>query len=816
METRRTIKHNIMLISFDWLKQLIPTDKTAEEIGVLLTGSGLEVEGIHTFDLVQGGLEGIVLGEVLTCERHPDADRLNITTVDIGADEPSQIVCGAPNVAAGQRVVVATVNSTLYPSEGEPFKIKKSKIRGAASEGMICAEDEIGIGASHAGIMVLDTDLPNGTPAAKFFGLGSDKVFEIGLTPNRADAASHFGVARDLQALLDESAQLPKVGDFKVNNTSRSIAVEVQNTEACPRYAGVTITGLKVGPSPEWMQKRLRAIGLSPINNVVDVTNYVLHELGQPLHAFDADKITGKKIVVKTVEEGTTFKTLDGVERKLGANDLMICNAEEPMAIGGVFGGEDSGVTEETNSIFIESAYFSPDWVRRTGMNHGLKTDASFRFERGTDPNMVILALKRAALLVQEVAGGEVSSEIVDVYPEAIENREIRLSIERTHMLIGQHIGTERIKTILEDLGIQVTHETETHLTLSVPPFKVDVTREADVVEEILRIYGFNNIQMDENLATTYLAKFPKPYAENVVEAISNYIADNGFHEIITNSITNSNYYEPAGEAEMAGLVKVVNYNSEDLDVLRKSMVFSGLEVLRRNINRRQRELKLFELGKVYEQREGDYKESRRLSLYMAGNTTAESWKQPSIKSAFHDMAGVVQNVLRKLNAGDFEVQPLQENSYMRQGIAYVKNGTVVAELGVLDAGVTRFMEVKEQVWYAELNWDYLLKKYKDKLVAEELPKFPEVRRDLSLVLDRNVTFDQLKQLAFKVERKLLQSVNVFDVYEGDKIEAGKKAYALSFTLQDKQQTLTDKVIESTMNRLMQQFEKQLGAFIRK
>ncbi|MFD2514604.1 phenylalanine--tRNA ligase subunit beta [Pontibacter locisalis] len=805
-----------MLISFDWLKQLIHTDKTADEVGTLLTGAGLEVEAIHNFEMVKGGLEGIVLGEVLTCERHPDADRLNITTVDIGAGEPSQIVCGAPNVAAGQRVVVATVNSTLHPTGGDSFKIKKSKIRGAVSEGMICAEDEIGIGQSHAGIMVLDTDLPNGTSAAEFFGLGSDKVFEIGLTPNRADAASHYGVARDLQALINTPAILPAVDDFKVDNTKKPIAVEVENTEACPRYAGVTITGLQVGPSPEWMQKRLRAVGLSPINNVVDVTNYVLHELGQPLHAFDADKIKGDKIIVKTVDEGTTFKTLDGVERKLKATDLMICDTEGPMAIGGVFGGEASGVTDETTSIFIESAYFSSDWVRKTGMAHGLKTDASFRFERGTDPNMVITALKRAALLVQEVAGGEVSSEIVDEYPNPIGSKEITLSIERAHILIGKHIGTQRIKSILSDLGIEVTGETDTHLTLSVPPFKVDVTREADVVEEILRIYGFNNIEMDENLATTFLAKFPNPYAEDVTDVIMNYIAANGFHEIITNSITNSNYYKPAGEAEMAGLVQVINYNSEDLDVMRKSMVFSGLEVLRRNINRRQRDLKLFELGKVYEQQEGELKESRKLSLYMAGNVTAESWKQPSMKTSFHDLAGVVQNVLRKLNAGDFEVQPLEQSSYMRQGISYVKNGTEIAKLGVLDAGLTKFMEVKEQVWYAELNWDYLLKKYKDRLIAEELPKFPEVRRDLSLVLDKSVTFDQVKQVAFRVERKLLQDVNVFDVYEGDKIEAGKKAYALSFTLLDKQQTLTDKVIDSVMNRLMQQFEKQLGAFIRK
>jgi phenylalanyl-tRNA synthetase beta chain len=803
-----------MLISFDWLKQLIHTDKTAEEVGALLTGAGLEVEGIETLDAVKGGLEGIVIGEVLTCGQHPDADRLRITTVDIGTGEPSQIVCGAPNVAAGQKVIVATVNSTLYPSEGEPFKIKKSKIRGAVSEGMICAEDEIGIGASHAGIMVLDTDLPNGTPAANYFGLTSDAVFEIGLTPNRADAASHYGVARDLQALLDAKAQLPDVSAFKIADTSKTIAVEIENITACPRYAGITLTGIKIGPSPEWLQKRLRSIGLSPINNIVDVTNYVLHELGQPLHAFDADKITGGKVIVKTVSEGTTFTTLDGEERKLKATDLMICNTEEPMCIAGVFGGKSSGVTDETTTVFIESAYFSADYVRRTGQVHGLKTDASFRFERGTDPNMVLIALKRAALLIQEIAGGEVSSDIVDVYPNPIENTALSVSIERIHNLIGQHIGAERIKQILTDLGIEVTTESGDELTLSIPPFKVDVKREADVIEEVLRIYGFNNIEMSENLATSYLAKFSKPYPEHVTATILDYVSATGFHEIITNSITNSNYYKALGEEN--GLVNVVNYNSEDLDVLRKSMVFSGLEVLRRNINRRQRDLKVYELGKIYEQQDGAYKESRKLSLFMVGNVTAESWKQQSQKAAFHDMAGVVQNILHKLNASDFDVQPLEQNIYMKQGISYVKNGTAIAQVGLLDAKVTRLMEVKEQVWYAELNWDYLLKKYKNNLVAEELPKFPEVRRDLSLVLDKSITFDQVKQIAFRTERKLLQDVNVFDVYEGDKIEAGKKAYAISFTLLDKQQTLTDKVIDSTMTRLMQQFEKQLGAFIRK
>ncbi|QCR23561.1 phenylalanine--tRNA ligase subunit beta [Pontibacter sp. SGAir0037] len=803
-----------MLISYDWLKQLINIDKPAEEVGALLTGAGLEVEGIHAIEAVDGGLEGIVIGEVLTCERHPDADRLSVTTVDIGTDTPSNIVCGAPNVAAGQKVVVATVNSTLYPTGGEPFKIKKSKIRGAVSEGMICAEDEIGIGTSHAGIIVLDTDLPNGTPAAEYFGLNPDAVFEIGLTPNRADAASHYGVARDLQALLDAKAILPSVENFKVDNTSRTIEVVVENTAACPRYAGVTVSGVKVGPSPEWLQKSLRAIGLSPINNLVDITNYVLHELGQPLHAFDTEQIKGNKIVVKTVEDNTPFVTLDGVERKLKATDLMICNAEEPMAIGGVFGGKASGVSESTTSIFIESAYFSPDTVRKTGQVHGLKTDASFRFERGTDPNMVIYALKRAALLVQEIAGGEISSEIVDVYPVPFRNQEITVSIDRIHRLMGKEIGAERIRKILTDLEVEVTGETETHLTLSVPPFKVDVTREADVVEEVLRIYGFNNIEVSEHMASTFLANFPKPDPEHITQTILDYISANGFHEIITNSITNSKYFEATGDTE--GLVQVVNYNSEDLDVLRKSMVFSGLEVLRRNINRRQKDLKVYELGKIYEQQEGKYKESVKLSLFVTGNMTAESWQQPSAKAVFHSLAGVVQNVLHKLNAADYESQPLEPNSYVSQGISYVKNGTVVAQLGLLDAKMARSLDVKEQVWYAELNWDYLLKKYKSSLVAEELPKFPEVRRDLSLVLDKNVSFDQVKQIAFRTERKLLQDINVFDVYEGDKIEAGKKAYAISFTLLDKQQTLTDKVIDATMNRLMQQFEKQLGAFIRK
>ncbi|MDX5443722.1 MAG: phenylalanine--tRNA ligase subunit beta [Hymenobacteraceae bacterium] len=803
-----------MLISFDWLKQLIKTDKPADEIAALLTGAGLEVEGIHTVEMVKGGLEGMVIGEVLTCQKHPDADKLSITTVDIGDTEPRQIVCGAPNVAAGQKVVVATVGATLYPTGGESFKIKKSKIRGAVSEGMICAEDEIGLGKSHEGIMVLDTPVPNGTPAAAFFGLNSDLVFEIGLTPNRADAASHYGVARDLQALLKTRVLLPDNSAFKVGNTSRPIEVVVENTEACPRYAGVTITGVTVQESPEWLQKRLRSIDLEPINNIVDVTNYVLHELGQPMHAFDADKIAGNKIVVKTAEEGTPFVTLDGVERKLRSSDLMICNVEEPMVIAGVFGGKKAGVTEETTNIFLESAYFNPAYIRRTSQQHGLKTDSSFRYERGTDPHMVMMALKRAALLVQEVAGGTVASEVVDVYPTPIENAQVMLHVDRVHKLIGQFIGKERIKTILTDLEILIADEKEDELLLSIPPHKVDVKREADVIEEILRIYGFNNIVLKDHLSADFLAQFPNPDPELIRKQISVQLAGQGFHEIMTNSLTDSRYYTASGTED--GLVNILNYNSEELNAMRKTLVYSGLEVLRHNINRRQRDLKLFEIGAVYSKGENKYKEQQYLALFLSGNVQAESWQQKAEKISFHQLAGYVQNVLQQLGLmKQLTVAPL-EHAYLADGIAYVRRDVVVAQLGLLHPKVCKQVDVKEPVWYAELNWDFILKNYRNTLTYEELAKFPEVRRDLSLVLDKAVTFDQVKTIAYRTERKLLQQVNVFDVYEGDKIEAGKKAYSVSFTLQDNHQTLTDKVIDSTMNRLMQQFEKQLGAVIRK
>ncbi|MGV3640481.1 MAG: phenylalanine--tRNA ligase subunit beta [Adhaeribacter sp.] len=804
-----------MLISYDWLKQLIALDKPAEEVAALLTDSGLEVEGLETFEVIKGGLQGIVIGQVLTCDKHPDADKLKVTTVDIGAEAPKSIVCGAANVAAGQKVVVATEQATLYPAAGGSFQIKKSKIRGVLSEGMICAEDEIGLGSSHDGIMVLDTDLPNGTPAADYFGLASDTVFEIGLTPNRADAASHYGVARELQALLPERVALPDVSAFRVHDNSLVISIDIRDAEACPRYAGLSISGLQVGESPEWLRNRLKAIGLSPINNVVDVTNYVLHELGQPLHAFDADQVTGQRIVVQRAREGEAFVTLDGVERRLRASDLMICNAEEPMVIAGVFGGKKSGVSNTTTSIFLESAYFQPATVRKTSQVHNLKTDSSFRFERGTDPNMVPYALKRAALLIQQVAGGQVSSDIIDVYPQPVSPLRVSLKLSRVQQLIGQYISPERIRKILTDLQISIVEEKEEVLQLEVPPHKVDVTREADVIEEILRVYGYNNIVLKENIGTSFLAKFPKPNPEELKEKICTLLTGSGYSEIITNSLTDSAYYEkPEGPADEE-LVRIVNYNSEELDVMRKTLVFSGLEVLRRNINRKNKDLKLYELGKVYTRSGGRYKEQQQLALFLTGNREAETWQQAAGKVSFHQLAALVQQVLLKMGRNDYTQQPLQ-HAYLRAGVAYQKNDVVLAQLGLLDEQVARSLDVKEPVWYAELNWDWLLRNYKSQIKFEELAKFPEVRRDLSLVVDKAITFDQIKAIAGRTERKLLQDINVFDVYEGDKIEAGKKAYAISFTLLDRQQTLTDKVIDGTMNRLMQQFEKALGAVIRK
>ena len=811
-----------MRISLDWLKTLIPTDKPAAEIGALLTGSGLEVESTEELESIPGGLRGVVLGTVLTCERHPDADKLSLTTVDVGDGTPRQIVCGAPNVAAGQRVVVALEGATLHPSSGEPFNIKKSKIRGAASEGMICAEDEIGLGASHAGIMVLDTDLPNGTPAAEYFGLGSDTVYEIGLTPNRADAASHYGVARELRALLRQPCHLPDVSAFAApESAEQNIKVTIEDADAAPRYAGLLLENVHVGPSPEWLQRRLRSIGLSPINNVVDVTNFVLHELGQPLHAFDADRITGGQIRVKRAAAGEKFVTLDGVERSLKAEDLVIADANgAPMALAGVFGGQVSGVSEGTTRVFLESAYFGPAAVRRTSQTHQLKTDASFRFERGTDPNMVPVALKRAALLLQEVAGAAVAAPVVDEYPTPVPPATVRLRLPRVERLVGQYIAPERIRQILTDLDIEISEENldagdQDTWTLTVPPHKVDVTREADVIEEILRIYGYNNVALRPNNSASFLAKFPNPDPEVTRVKIASLLSGQGFSEILTNSLTNSLYFEKEGEAN-AALVRILNYNSVDLNVMRPTLLHSGLEVIRHNLNRRQRDLRLYEFGKVYSQNEnGKYQEKNKLALYLTGNASGETWQHKSEKTAFHDLAGAVQQVLAALGFGGVASQPVQ-HAYLAGGLTLLVHNQPLAQLGAVSASVLKKLDVTQPVWYAELDWDALSKKYKPTLTARELPKFPEVRRDLSLVVDQSVTFDQLQQIARKTEKKLLQSINVFDVYAGENLGAGKKSYSVSFTLQDYGQTLSEQAIDQVMQKLIQQFEKQAGALIRK
>ena len=805
-----------MTISFDWLKTLFPTTLPADEIGALLTSSGLEVEHLKEVESIPGGLRGVVLGTVLTCERHPDADKLSLTTVSVGDDTPRQIVCGAPNVAAGQRVVVALEGATLHPSTGEPFKIKKSKIRGAASEGMICAEDEIGLGQSHAGIMVLDTDLPDGTPAAEYFGLGSDTEIEIGLTPNRADAASHYGVARELRALLGQPAHFPNVSAFAAPEAGDNISVIIEDDQACPRYAGLLLDNVTVGPSPEWLQRRLRSIGLSPINNVVDVTNFVLHELGQPLHAFDADQITGNKIRVKRAQVWDKLVTLDGVERELTYGDIIIADGDDkPMALAGVFGGQVSGVKAETKRIFLESAYFNPGDVRYTSQYHKLKTDASFRFERGTDPYMVPTALKRAALLLQEVAGARIAAPVVDEFPHLIPNMQVRLRLDRVTRLIGQEIGEERIREILEGLGIKIEEATATEWLLAVPPYKVDVTREADVIEEILRIYGFNNVLLKPHNSASFLSGFPNPDPEVVRQKVADLLSGQGFSEILTNSLTNSQYFEKA-DAPDASLVRILNYNSQDLNIMRPTLLTSGLEVVRHNINRRQRDLKLYEFGKTYHLGEnGKYKEKNVLALYLTGNATAETWQHASQKAAYHDIAGAVQQVLAALGHAQPGSQPTQ-HQYLAGGLTLTAQNQPVASIGAVSPAVLKRLDVSQPVWYAELDWDWLLKKYKATLVARELPKFPEVRRDLSLVVDQGVTFEQLRTIAQRTEKKLLRELNVFDVYAGDRLEAGKKSYSVSFTLQDPTQTLTDQAIDQVMQKLIQQFEKQAGALIRK
>jgi len=785
------------------------------EIAALLTQSGLEVEGIDSFVSVPGGLEGMVIGEVLTCEKHPDADKLSLTTVDIGADQVSQIVCGASNVAAGQKVIVATVGATLYPSLGEPFEIKKAKIRGQFSEGMICAEDEIGIGTSHAGIIVLDTDLPNGTPASAYFEVTQDQILEIGLTPNRADAASHLGVARDLKALLRRDLCLPEEKSLSVEAQGPVVQVVVDNAADCPRYAGVVLTNIQVGPSPQWLQHFLRSLGLEPINNVVDTTNYILHDLGQPLHAFDAAKIGEGKIRVGKLPKGSSFLTLDGKERKLSGEELMICDPKGGMCIAGVFGGAVSGVSNQTTSIFLESAYFSPDIIRKGSQVHGLKTDASFRFERGTDPNMPVYALKQAVFLLQRYAGALVASEIIDVYPEP--KQEVRIPVNFGHInrLIGKVIEPKEVVEILESLEIEVSELTTEGFVATVKPYRVDVTREADIIEEVLRIHGFQQVPLSEALRTDYLADHPMKDVAKLQYRLTELLANQGYFELVTNSLTSPKYVEKSGFLDASTTIEIYNKLSEDLGVMRQTLLFSGLEVVAHNINRRQTDLKCFEFGKVYQKNaEGGYKESRRLAIFQSGNRSSESWVEPTKPFAFADLYATVTRILERVNVTVSEVDVIEAAPFS-YGLSLMLGEKIVATLGLVEEKQLKLAEVRQEVWFAELDWDLLSKKSSGLKKFQELSKFPEVRRDLSLVLDQAVTFAGVKKVAEKAGGKLLRQLDVFDVYQGDKLEAGKKAYALSFILQDQENTLTDKEIEKTMSNLIRAFQEQVGAIIR-
>lgn len=811
-----------MTISYNWLKDYIDIPETPDELGQLLTSTGLEVEHVNAFETVKGGLKGLVIGEVLTCTKHPNADKLSLTTVDVGAEKPLSIVCGAANVAAGQKVVVATVGTTVHPTKGEPFLIKSAKIRGEQSEGMICAEDEIGLGESHAGILVLNTTAKNGTPASEYFKIESDYSLEIGLTPNRVDAASHIGVARDIKASKGRTLNKPSVDQFKKDDSALTIQVEVENTSACPRYSGVTLTNVTVGESPAWLKNRLIAIGLTPINNIVDITNYVLHETGQPLHAFDADQIAGKKVVVKTLPAGTKFTTLDNKERELTANDLMICSGgdgvsanEAGMCIAGVFGGAKSGITEQTKNVFLESAYFSADYIRKTSMHHGLKTDASFRFERGTDPNGTIYPLKRAALLMQQLAGAKISSDITDIYPAKVENKTILVRDKNINRLIGKVIPREKVFAILEALDIQIIDKKDDSYTVSVPPYRVDVTQEADISEEILRIYGLNNIELSEFAGSDFIAEFPEKDINKFRNTISEMLVANGFYEIWTNSLTNAAYQQKHNLRFAGEPVEILNKLSEEQGILRQTMLFTGLEVCAHNINRRQKDLKLFEFGKIYFKANGKYIEEERLALYVTGNIETENWQNKTRATTYYDLAQHVTQVIQKSGIGNVK-QEVVKDQLFEYALQLSAGNKIIGTVGKVKPALLKDLGIKQEIFYAELLTTLLFNSANPMLVAQEIPKFPEVRRDLSLVLDKGVSFDEIRKMVLNTEKRLIRDIIAFDVYEGDNLPAGKKAYALGFTLLDEAKTLTDEEIDKTMTRLMNAFEQTLGAVIRK
>ena len=808
-----------MKVSYSWIKEYLNVDLNAVDCAKVLTDTGLEVEGIQEIESIKGGLKGLVIGNVLTCEQHPNADRLRKTTVTIG-EETLEIVCGAPNVAAGQNVVVATVGTVLYDDKGESFKIKKGKIRGEVSLGMICGSDEIGMGGAHDGIMVLDENAIPGTPASEYFKLESDTVFEIGLTPNRSDAMGHMGVALDLRAgMAAQGVSLdlckPSVEDFAVDNTDLSIDVTVEDNVLCPRYAGLTISGLKVEESPEWLRRRLEALGLAPINNIVDITNYVLHETGNPLHAFDAAKIKGNKIVVKTVAQDTKFTTLDDQERKLDASDLMICNDQVPMCIAGVFGGADSGVSETTTSIFLEAAFFNPVSVRKTAKRHALNTDASFRFERTVNPNTVIWALKRAALLMKEIAGGTISSEITDIYPTPIENFVVDFSYDKCDCLIGEAINRDTIKSILANLEIEILEENTEVLKLSIPPYRADVQREVDVIEEVLRIYGYNNIGMTGRINAS-LSIAPKPDAHKIQERVSDLLSSNGFHEGMCNSLTRASYTDGIDVLKKDSQVILLNPLSQDLNAMRQTLMFGGLEGLAYNINRKVSDVFLYEFGKTYNRFGDEFVEERRLALWMTGKKQEESWNAKNDKVDFFYMKGLVEKILQKLGLNQGVSLSQTQTDLLSEAVVYKIRKKKVVELGIVRKSILKNFGIKQEVFYADLNWDATMEMLKNQKTSyKEVSKFPAVRRDLALLLDEKVAFTELEAIALRTDKHLLKEVKLFDVYQGDKLPEGKKSYALSFVFRDEEKTLTDKVVDKAILKIFKSLEHQLKAELR-
>ncbi|MBZ9788021.1 phenylalanine--tRNA ligase subunit beta [Psychroflexus sp. CAK57W] len=808
-----------MKISYNWLKQFLKTKWTAEETEVLLTDLGLEVEGITDFESIKGGLEGIVVGYVESCESHPNADRLKITKVNIGQDKLLSIVCGAPNVARGQNVPVATIGTTLYDEKGQPWPIKKGKIRGEVSEGMICAEDEIGIGKSHAGIMVLGENLIPGTPLNQVFTVEKDQVFEIGLTPNRADAMSHWGVARDLRAGLIQNEvniplDTPSVSSFHLDNRSLRVPISVKTPDLAPRYCGVSLSGLEVKDSPDWLKNRLKAIGINPKNNIVDATNYVLHELGQPLHAFDLDKVKNNKIEVKTLKSGTKFTTLDGVERELHEEDLMICDAEKPLCIAGVFGGAESAVTQSTTNIFLESAYFNPVSIRKTAKRHGLNTDASFRFERGIDPHITEFALKRAVILIQEIAGGVVSSDIDDFYPKKIEDFQVFLTFDKINQLIGQELDTGVIKTILTSLDIKVNNVSESGLGLTIPAYRVDVQREVDVIEEILRVYGYNNIESDSkfNVSVANSSIYDDYKIQN---KIANQLVSQGFFEIMSNSLTTKAYVELAEDLKEEHNVDILNNLSNDLGVMRQSMLFSGLESVSYNINRKKTDLKFFEFGKTYHKVDNDFKEFKHLALFLTGSKTPDSWSHREEKTSFFRLKAYLGLIFEKLGLPSLDYQSVESKS-ISEGLTGKLNSHTIVEFGRVNVQILNHFDINQDVLYADINWDNVLNALQKKqLKINAIPKFPSTQRDFALLLDQGVKFDDLKETAFKTDKKILQEVDLFDVYEGDKLPDNKKSYALRFKFMDNKKTLTDKQVDKVMKKLQSQFEIKFNATLR-